>query len=141
MATGIRTLAGVIVGILVAFILLIAVELLSAVVHPIPPNFGGTMEEMCQHVARYPDWVLALVVPLWGITAFVSTWLAGRIGGRGAAVFIGLLLLASVVFNISKLPYPIWFKILDLLVIPLAIVFGSRLAIRRKVIGTPGGDG
>jgi hypothetical protein len=85
---------------------------------------------MCQHVARYPQWVLALVVPAWGITAFVSTWTAERIGSRRSALLTGLLLLAGVVFNISKLPYPNWFKMVNLLVIPTAIVLGSRLPIR-----------
>jgi hypothetical protein len=134
MATGFRTVAAVIAGMLVAFILLVAVELFSAVAHPVPPDFGGTMEEMCQHVSRYPHWVLALVVLAWGVTAFVSTWTAQRIGNRGSALVTGLLLLAAAVFNISKLPYPTWFKIVILLVLPTAIVLGSRLPIRRKAI-------
>jgi hypothetical protein len=136
MATGFRTLAAVIAGMLVAFVLLVAVELFSAVVYPVPPDFGGTMEEMGRHVSSYPHWVLALVVPAWGGTAFVSTWIAQRIGSHGAALLIGLLLLAAVVFNISMLPYPYWFKIANLLVIPTAIVLGSRLPIRRKVSGS-----
>src|SRR5205823_6093343 len=102
---------------------------------PIPSNFGGTMEEMCQHVARYPNWVLAVVVPAWGVAAFVGTWTANKIGNRGSAIFVGLLLLAALGFNILTLPYPIWFKIVNLLVIPTAIVLGSRLSIRRKTLG------
>ena len=61
-----------------AFLLLVGVELFSAVVHPVPPNFGGTKEEMCQHVARYPQWVLAVVVPLWALTAFLGAWTARK---------------------------------------------------------------
>ena len=34
--------------------LLAGVELFSAVVYPVPPDFGGTMEEMRKHVERYP---------------------------------------------------------------------------------------
>jgi MFS family permease len=135
MATGLRTLAAIIAGMIVALLFVVAVELFSAVVHPVPPDFGGTMEEMCQHVSRYPHWVLALVVLAWGAGAFVSTWTAERIGNRGSALFTGLLLLAAVVFNISQLPYPNWFKIVILLVIPTAIVLGSRSPIRRKAIG------
>jgi hypothetical protein len=136
MATGLRTLAAIIAGMIVALVFVVAVELFSAVVHPVPPDFGGTMEEMCQHLSRYPHWVLALVVLAWGATAFVSTWTAARIGNRGSAVLTGLLLLAAVVFNISQLPYPNWFKIVILLVIPTAIVLGSRSPIRRKAIGS-----
>ena len=35
---------------------------------------GRTKEEVYEHVSRYPQWVLALVVPVYGLTAFVSTW-------------------------------------------------------------------
>ncbi len=135
MATIFRTLVAIIAGMLVAFVLIVAVELFSAVVYPTPPDFGGTMEEMCEHVASYPTWVLALVVPAWGGAAFVSTWTANKIGNRGSAIFVGLLLLAAVVFNISKLPYPIWFKLVILLVIPTALVLGSLLSSRQKTLG------
>jgi hypothetical protein len=75
-----RTLAAVFAGLLVLFILVVAVELFSAVVHPLPEDFGGTKEEMCRHVERYPQWVLAVVVPAWAVAAFASTWTARRIG-------------------------------------------------------------
>jgi hypothetical protein len=135
MATYFRTLVAIIAGLLVAFVLIVAVELFSAVVHPFPPDFGGTMEETCQHVARYPTWVLALVVPAWGVGAFVSAWTANKIGNRGSAIFVGLLLLAAVVLNISMLPYPIWFKLVILLVIPTALVLGGLLSSRQKTLG------
>ncbi len=134
MMTALRNVAAVVAGIVVALILLIAVELFSAVVHPLPPGSGESMEEMCQHVARYPQWVLAVVVPAWGFTAFASTWTARRIAARGAALLIGTLLLAGVVFNISMLPYPTWFKGAILLVIPIAIFLGSRLPSLSKVL-------
>ena len=54
--------------------------------------------------------MLAFVVPMWAATAYASVWSAHRIGGRGASYFIGVLLLAGVLFNVAKLPYPIWFK-------------------------------
>jgi hypothetical protein len=136
MATSLRTFVAIIAGLLAALVLIVLVELFSTVVHPVPPDFGGTMEGMCQHVAGYPNWVLAVVVPAWGVAAFVSTWTANRIGNRGSAIFVGLLLLAALVFNISKLPYPIWFKVVNLLVIPTALVLGSLLSSRQKTPGT-----
>ena len=132
MYNALRTLAAILVGIIVAFVLVIAVEFFGAVVHPLPEDFGGTMEEMCQHVERYPQWVLALVVPAWAVTAFVGTWTARKMGNLCSFAFVGLLLLAALMFNISKLPYPMWFKILNLLVIPAAIAAGGRLSTRNK---------
>jgi hypothetical protein len=128
MKTALRTVAAVIAGLLVAFVLIIAVEYFSNAVYPLPADFGGTMEEMCRHVEHYPAWVLAIVVPVWGATALVGTWIAQRIGNVYSAVIVGLILLAALVLNISMLPYPIWFKIANLLVIPAASVAGSRTA-------------
>jgi hypothetical protein len=119
MATVLRCLAAIIAGMIVALVVVVAVELFSAAVHPVPPDFGGTMEEMCLQVERIPTWVLALVVPAWAGAALAGTWIAGRIGNRMCALCVGLLLIAAVVFNVSKLPYPIWFKIVNLLVVPL----------------------
>lgn len=123
-----RSFAAVVAGLTVAFILVIAVELFSAVVHPLPEGFGGTTEEMCQHVARYPQWVLAVVVPAWAVAALVSTWTARRLGNFYSSAIVGLLLLAAVVLNISMLPYPTWFKITNLLVTPTTILAGGRLS-------------
>ena len=128
----VRVIAGCLAGMTVAFLSIIAVELFSAVVHPIPPDFGGTNEEMCQHVAQYPHWVLALVVPAWGLSALVSTWTAARIGGRGAALFIGLILLAGLVFNVSMLPCPMWFKILSVIVSGAAVLTAIDRGVQRK---------
>jgi hypothetical protein len=134
-----RNLAAVLAGLLVLFILVVAVELFSAVVHPLPEDFGGTTEEMCQHVERYPQWVLAVVVPAWAVAAFASTWTARRIGNLFSSAIIGLLLLAALGYHISMQPYPTWFKIANLLVIPTVIFAGSRLSMRHKTTGT--GDG
>lgn len=127
-----RILAGTFVGLAVAFVLIVAVEGFGAVVHPLPKDFGGTMEELCRHVARYPPWVLAAVVPMWAVTALLGTWIARRIGSLYAAGIVGLLLLSALVFNLSELPYPIWFKVVNLLVVPASIVAGIRSSGRRK---------
>ncbi len=130
-----RTLAGTVLGLIVAFILIVGVEGFSAVVHPLPKDFGGTMEEMCRHVERYPQWVLAAVVPMWGVAALLSTWMAQKIGTVSAAAIVRLLLLSALVFNLFMLPYPVWFKAVNLLVIPAAMVVGSRFPRHPKTAG------
>ena len=91
-------------GLVLAFGLVIAVEAFSAVVHPMPPDFTGTMDEVCQHVARYPDWVLDVVVPLWGATGFLGTRVASRLGGRWADLALTVLLTVAISYDIAKLP-------------------------------------
>ncbi len=120
MVTLLRSIGATVTGMLVAFLLVIAVEFFSAIVHPVPADFDGSAEQMCQHVERYPAWVLAVVIPAWGAAALAGTWTAGRLANRLAALFVGLLLLVAVLFNVAMLPYPLWFKVAA----PLAIIAG-----------------
>src|SRR5262245_43983050 len=136
MKAALRTLAAVLAALVATFIVLVAVELFSGVVHPVPEDFGGTTEEMCRHVERYPHWVLAVVFPAWAAAAFVGTWTAKKIGNLYSFAIVSLLLLAALVFNISNLPYPMWFKIANLLVIPVAFVAGGRFSMRPRAAGT-----
>lgn len=121
------TLLGIALGMVIAFVLVIGVEWFSSIVHPLPPDFQGSMDEMCQHVARYPHWVLAVVVVLWGATAFLSVRVANRIGRIGAGSVVALVLMAAVVFNVAMLPYPVWFKA----VMPLAMLGACGVGLRR----------
>jgi hypothetical protein len=123
-----RAIGSGVAAMVVALLLVIGVELASAVVHPVPAGFDGSQEQMCAHVANYPAWVLAVVVPLWGATALVSTWIAGRLGNLASALVVGMLLVAAVGFNVSMLPYPLWFKGACLIVIPAACVAGGYWA-------------
>ncbi len=106
-------------------------EVDRGVVHPLPEGFTGTMEEMCAHVARYPDWVLAVVVLFWSATAFVSTWVAARIGNRLAGISVAYMLTVAIVFNVSKLRYAMWFKVVMLsCCFPVACYVGGVLGVR-----------
>lgn len=111
MKSVLRIVLSLVVGIATALALLMAVEGLSALVHPFPEGFGGTHEEICRHVAKYPPWVLAVVIPLWAGIGFLSTGLAAKIGNAFSGVFVGVLFLAAVIVNVVMLPYPIWFKV------------------------------
>jgi len=124
MLTALRTFLAVVAGLALAFVLLVAVELFSAVVHPFPSGFQGTMDEMCQHVARYPHWVLGIVVLMWSALTFASVWVATRIAHRGAGITVTVILGLAIVFNIAMLPYTLWFKIVMLACFALSCYLG-----------------
>ena len=126
-----RVIGALAAAMLVALFLVVAVEAFSAVVHPLPQDFGDTMEEMCAHVERYPAWVLAVIVALWAGIALASTWIAGRMGNLICALIIGLFLLSMLVLNISMLPYPVWFKIGNLVCVPAAVALAIYLLLPR----------
>jgi hypothetical protein len=127
MKFGIRTLFAVVVGMALALTLVVAVELFSAVVHPIPADFDGNMGE---HVRRYPHWVLGVVVLAWGATSAAATWVASRVGNRLAGSAVALLLAWALIFNLTMLPYTMWFKVVMFSVFPVACLLGIRCGKR-----------
>ena len=112
---------------MLALALVVAVEVWSAVVHPLPPDFDQSMDAMCRHVSRYPAWVLAAVVPLWSGIAYVSCGMARRLGSVLVGWLVGILLVAAVVWNVSMLPYPIWFKGIMGVVMPVTVYLALRV--------------
>lgn len=122
-----RALVAVVVGMAVAFALVVAVEWFSSIVHPFPVDFNGNMGE---HVKRYPDWVLGVAVLAWGATAAAATWVAARIGGRAAGIVVALLLAWALVFNLTHLPYSMWFKVTMFSAFPIACFLGIRFGRR-----------
>ena len=122
-----RIVLAVVAGMALAFVLVVAVELFSAVVHPFPPgldpNAPGSIPE---HVRRYPGWILAVCGLMWGATAAAATWVAARLGGRLAGAVVTLLLAAALAFNLSMLPYVMWFKI----AMPAAFFVACLIGIR-----------
>jgi hypothetical protein len=124
-----RAVLGIFLGTLAVFVLVVAVEMFSSVVHPFPEGMDlNDMDEMCEHVARYPDWVLAAVVGLWGFAAFLGTWIAQKVGSYWASGVVAVLILWAVVFNLSMLPYTLWFKVVIPVAVVIAIGGGLRLA-------------
>jgi hypothetical protein len=123
MKSAVRTVLAAVAGMALAFALVVAVELFSSVVHPFPADFDGNIPE---HVRRYPGWVLGVVVPMWAAAAAAATWVASRIGGRLAGALVTLLLACALAFNMSMLPYVMWFKI----AMPAAFFVACLLGIR-----------
>ena len=127
MKTVVRTLLAVAAGMALAFLLVVAVEFFSAIVHPFPADFDGNVPA---HVRRYPQWVLGVVVLMWGATAAAAAWVASRIGGRPAGAAVTLLLAAALAFNLSMLPYSLWFKAAMPAAFFVACLIGIRLGSR-----------
>jgi hypothetical protein len=127
----VRSVGAVLVGLVAAMFFIVGVEGVSSIFHPFPPGVDPTDYEVCKaHVARYPAWILLLVVLAWGLTTFLSAWLATRLGSgrhRAHGIVVGTILLTLVVINMSMLPYPIWFWASNLVVFPLGFYWGAKL--------------
>jgi hypothetical protein len=132
MKSVLRTILGIVAGMALALVLVIAVELFSGVVHPVPEGFTGTMEEICEHVARYPDWILGVAVAAWSATAFASTWVGARVGNRWAGMTVILILALAIGYNIAKLPYAMWFKVVMPICFAAACLLGYLRGVRAQ---------
>ena len=128
----IRSIAAVVAGFILAFALVVVVEIFGAMVHPFPPGVDPSDMDVCRkHVAACPAWVLAVSSVLWGLTTFVSVWLATRVGTSrhpAPGIIVGLLLCLAAGFNMWMLPYPIWFDVANIVAFPTAIYFGATIA-------------
>jgi|CXWL01.1.fsa_nt_gi xanthine/uracil permease len=135
----VRSVGAVLVGLAVAMVLIVAVEVGSSILHPFPPGVDPHDYEACKaHVARYPQWILALAALAWGLTTFVSAWLATRLGSgrhRAHGFVVGLILLALAVMNMSMLPYPLWFWAANLILFPPGFYYGAKLGGPRPATG------
>ena len=123
-----RSIGAIIAGLIVAMVLIIAVEFVTIFFHPFPDGADTTDHEVVEaHVEQFPHWVLAIAVVGWGVTTFVSAWTATRLGAArhpAHGIALGSLLLVAAAFNMFMLPYPVWFELANLLILPLAI-FGA----------------
>jgi hypothetical protein len=129
MRSALTTLLAVVSGLGLALALVVGVELFSTLVHPMPADLERNIPE---HVRRYPHWVLGVVVLAWGATSTAATWVASRLGGRLAGTVVALLLGWALIFNVSQLPYTMWFKIVMIGVFPIACLVGIASGTRRR---------
>jgi hypothetical protein len=126
-----RSVIAVVLALVLALALIIGVEVMSSILHRLPPGLDpNDLEVVKAHVARYPPAVLLLAGMGWGLTTLLSAWLATRLGsGRHPAhgILVGSILLIAAIGNMLMLPYPRWFWILNLVVLPAGFCLGARL--------------
>ena len=131
-----QSVGAIVASLIVAMVLIIAVEGFGAIFHPFPPGADTSDFEVCAaHVAACPPWILAVSALAWGGTVFASTWVATRLGSArhpAHGIAIGTLLLLAAAFNMYMLPYTSWFEIVTLLLFLLDTLAAVKFARRAK---------
>lgn len=121
-----RAVLGVVVGAIVAFVCVQAVEMFVHQLYPFPP--GADMKDMATiktFVATLPLTALVLVLGGWLVGTLLGTFVAAKIGrSRLPAYIVGVLLLCGGIANSFIIPQPVWFTAVSILIF-LAVPFAG----------------
>lgn len=133
----VRTILGVLVGLVVMFVVIMAIEFLGHALYPPPPGLDPMApEDLSAILAMQPVAAMAFVVLAWVLGAFAGGWVAAKIARghpRTAAVIVSLLVVAGVVAMIVQLPgHPRWMAALGLLLPVPAALLAARMARPRS---------
>ena len=127
-----RNIAAGVVGVVIAFTLVLVVEKIGHMVYPVPDGLDFTdAEAMSAYVATLPVGALLFVGAAWMIGAAGGTCAACAIGTASPlrfAIVIGGLVFIAACYNLFIIPHPIWFSIVGL----VGIVVGAGLGTMCK---------
>lgn len=128
-----RAIGGVLAGIVVAFGVIVVIELVGHAIYP--PPAGTNLDDpaaVARLAATMPIGALLMVIAGWTLGAGLGSWLAGRIGKRAApAVTPGVLVAAAAVANMFQIPHPLWFWIVSLALVAIATITGAALGAKK----------
>ena len=131
----IRSTLAVLLGLVVALATMLLLEYLGMSLFPLPPGLDlDSEDDLARLVASATTGKKLWVLMGWTVAAFVGGWVAARTGRRhrtGAAIAVGLLIVAGVALNAALLPHPAWMIVAGLLLPLPAAWLASRLATPR----------
>lgn len=133
----IRSTLAVLLGLFVALATMLLLEYLGMSLFPLPPGIDlDNEQDLARLVASATMGKKLWVLAGWTVAAFVGGWVAAKISRRhrvGAALGVGLLIVAGVIINAAMLPHPAWMTAAGVLLPLPAAWFAARLAMPRAM--------
>ena len=128
-----RTIAGVVVGVVVAWLTIMLAEFASAPLHPMPAGLDmRNPESVAAFVATLPASALLLVLSGWVLGGLVGGYVAASISRKPRpALTVGIVIVLGVIANAVMIPHPMWMTIAGVLLPVPAAWLGAKLATRR----------
>ena len=127
-----RTIAGVVVGVVVAWLTIMLAEFASAPLHPMPAGLDmRDPESVAAFVATLPASALLLVLSGWVLGGLVGGYVAASISRKPRpALTVGVVIVVGVIANAVMIPHPMWMTIAGVLLPVPAAWLGAKLATR-----------
>jgi hypothetical protein len=128
-----RRVAGVIAGIVLAFVIVQAAEMGVRAMVPFPRGMDEkNMTAIKAFVATLPPSAFVLVLAGWLIGTLAGTFTAAKISRTAMAAYVtGALLLLAGIGNAVVIPQPVWFSIISFVIFIGMTLVGARAAGQR----------
>ena len=134
MGAFLRSVLGIVVGVVVALAIITGFDFLSSSLFPLPPGVDPFDPAQLQAVMdQIPAAAFGIILLGWAAASFFGAWLAARIAGRAPFVHgmtVAVLLLVAGVLNMMLVPHPIWVWVLGVAAFIGFGYLGSKLAER-----------
>lgn len=131
-----RTILGILVGLVVAWLAISVCEFASLFLHRPPPGLDlRDPQALAAHIAAAPLPAMLVVVAGWVSAALLGGWVAARIARhrRVAALVIGALVVLGVVANNLMIPHPLWMTIAGI-ALPIPVAWFAARLVRAKAM-------
>ncbi|MDX2120372.1 MAG: hypothetical protein SF070_04800 [Gemmatimonadota bacterium] len=122
-----RGLAGL-AGMAAAFIVILVVQQLNLVLHPLPPELDVKDKAALTAYARTLPLLAFLMVLLgYALGGAAGGFVAAKLGGaRRSAIVVAVLLVIASIMNLSTIPHPAWFWVANLALVAVTPFLGAR---------------
>ena len=131
-----RPLSGITAGMVVAFLVVIVVEMIGLQIFHQPEGMDPTNpDSVRQHLAEIPTGSFVTVLVAWALGAFAAPWVTRRIAGGTpgwpAWIVVGLFA-AMCAYNLMVIPGPRWMIAGALVGVGTASLLGLRIGVPQR---------
>lgn len=131
-----RRIIAVLAALIIAGLIVLAIEEISAQVHPLPESIDATDPDSIRRAleaGQFPLIRLGLVVLGWWLAAYAGGTVAIRGSESAGAVWIFTIIATVFVwFNLQGLPHPTWMWVSGVFGTPLFALGGGRQTLSMR---------
>lgn len=130
-----RGILGALAGLVVAFVVVSAIQVVSFVLYPPPADLDFSNHEAVKaHIATMPNTAFFLVLASWLAGPLAGTFVASLISRQRLvmAIIVGALFCLSSVYNLNAIPHPDWMWLPGVLAGPVGAIVGAAITPRGR---------